>query len=271
MMQLQVHLSGTVRRALAPPTRWQLRELVIGRGRTKWHRLETNLRQAREARKMTLQEIAATTKVSTRALQALEDERFDLLPGGIFNKGFVRAYARCVGLDEEKSVAEYLEAAKLATPEIDMQMMSSQVSEASAAAREPGVERGNRGGRAGLDRRAWDGRGVAERTAQGFPRTGGSAARGSKYRSEHDASNFNSGSAAGSRERAQQRKPGSGARAECSAERRPERTPERECAAERKSEFQCGREAGWVGGSRGSGRGFDLRHDTVMDQRAQRW
>ena len=62
-----------------------------------------NLRQARQARNITLQEIAATTKVSSRALQALEDEHFELLPGGVFNKGFVRAYARCVGLDEEKT------------------------------------------------------------------------------------------------------------------------------------------------------------------------
>jgi cytoskeleton protein RodZ len=97
-----------------------------------------NLRQAREARNITLQEVAATTKVSSRALQALEDERFDLLPGGIFNKGFVRAYARCVGLDEEKTVAAYLEAAKLATPEIDMQTMSSQVSAARQGANERG-------------------------------------------------------------------------------------------------------------------------------------
>src|SRR5258708_39330726 len=43
-------------------------------------------------------------------LQALEEENFDHLPGGIFNKGFVRAYARYVGLDEEQAVADYLEA-----------------------------------------------------------------------------------------------------------------------------------------------------------------
>lgn len=97
-----------------------------------------NLRQAREARNITLQEVAASTKVSSRALQALEDERFDLLPGGIFNKGFVRAYARCVGLDEEKTVAEYLEAAKLATPEIDMQTLSTQVSAARQGAHDRG-------------------------------------------------------------------------------------------------------------------------------------
>src|SRR4029077_4400520 len=43
-------------------------------------------------------------------LRALEDEHFDPLPGGIFNKGFVRAYARQVGLDEEETVADYLAA-----------------------------------------------------------------------------------------------------------------------------------------------------------------
>jgi cytoskeletal protein RodZ len=85
------------------------------------------LRQAREARNITLQEIAATTKIGTRALQALEWERFEQLPGGIFNKGFVRAYARCVGLDEEETVAAYMEAAKVAPPETDMQALATQV------------------------------------------------------------------------------------------------------------------------------------------------
>src|SRR5207302_459969 len=43
-------------------------------------------------------------------LRALEEEHFDQLPGGVFNKGFVRAYARQVGLDEEEAVADYLAA-----------------------------------------------------------------------------------------------------------------------------------------------------------------
>jgi cytoskeleton protein RodZ len=89
------------------------------------------LRQAREAKHITLQEIAATTKISCRALQALEDEKFSQLPGGIFNKGFVRAYARYVGLDEEKMLAAYLAAAKVeGSPETDIQAMSSQVATA---------------------------------------------------------------------------------------------------------------------------------------------
>jgi cytoskeleton protein RodZ len=94
-----------------------------------------HLRQAREARKITLQDIAATTKIGSRALQALEDEQFDQLPGGIFNKGFVRAYARCVGLDEDKTVAAYMEAAKVSAPETDLQALSSQVTSAQEAAR----------------------------------------------------------------------------------------------------------------------------------------
>jgi cytoskeleton protein RodZ len=96
-----------------------------------------NLRKAREARNITLQEIAATTKIGTRALQAMENDRFDELPGGIFNKGFVRAYARCVGLDEEKTVAAYLEAAKATLPETDMEALASQVSTARASGQDP--------------------------------------------------------------------------------------------------------------------------------------
>jgi cytoskeleton protein RodZ len=95
-----------------------------------------NLRHSREARNITLQEIAASTKISSRALQALEDEHFEQLPGGIFNKGFVRAYARCVGLDEEKTIAEYLIAAKVSPSEIDMEVMSTQVA-AAAGTRQP--------------------------------------------------------------------------------------------------------------------------------------
>ena len=96
-----------------------------------------HLRRAREERGLTLQDISASTKISTRSLQALEDERFDLLPGGIFNKGFVRAYARYVGLDEEKVLAEYLAAAKVAAPESDIQVLSSQVPSAREVANEP--------------------------------------------------------------------------------------------------------------------------------------
>jgi cytoskeleton protein RodZ len=69
------------------------------------------LRREREMRDISLDEIAATTKIGTRLLRALEEEQFKLLPGGIFNKGYVRAYAKYVGIDEEKAIAGYLQAA----------------------------------------------------------------------------------------------------------------------------------------------------------------
>jgi cytoskeleton protein RodZ len=68
------------------------------------------LRKEREQRKITLDDISSSTKISTRMLRALEDEHFDELPGGVFNKGFVRAYARHIGLDEEQAITDYLEA-----------------------------------------------------------------------------------------------------------------------------------------------------------------
>ena len=70
------------------------------------------LRKQRELRGIELDAISNTTKISTRMLRALEDEHFDQLPGGVFNKGFVRAYARQVGLDEQEAVADYLAAVR---------------------------------------------------------------------------------------------------------------------------------------------------------------
>jgi len=74
------------------------------------------LKQERERRKMELQDVANSTKISVRMLQALEEDRFDRLPGGIFNKGFVRAYARHLGLDEAQTLADFLAASSPSEP-----------------------------------------------------------------------------------------------------------------------------------------------------------
>jgi len=74
------------------------------------------LKREREKRSITLEQISASTKIGTRMLQALEEDKFNQLPGGIFNKGFVRAYARFIGLDEDQTVTEYLEASGEASP-----------------------------------------------------------------------------------------------------------------------------------------------------------
>lgn len=66
------------------------------------------IQREREMRGISLDEIAAATKIGARSLRALEEEDFGKLPGGIFNKGFVRAYARYLGIDEEQAVIDYL-------------------------------------------------------------------------------------------------------------------------------------------------------------------
>jgi cytoskeletal protein RodZ len=58
-------------------------------------------------REVTLKEVTTATRIGPRFLEALENEEWDKLPGGIFNRGFVRSIARFLGLDEENLLAEY--------------------------------------------------------------------------------------------------------------------------------------------------------------------
>jgi cytoskeleton protein RodZ len=74
------------------------------------------LKQEREKQSVTLDDISLSTKISTRMLRALEEEQFDQLPGGIFNKGFIRAYARCLGMDEDQAIADYMAATTVGPP-----------------------------------------------------------------------------------------------------------------------------------------------------------
>jgi cytoskeleton protein RodZ len=66
------------------------------------------LRRAREQRGISVREISARTKISIAALEALERNDVSKLPGGIFSRAFVRAYAHEVGLDPDETVREFL-------------------------------------------------------------------------------------------------------------------------------------------------------------------
>src|SRR5688572_21114170 len=79
-----------------------------------------NFRKAREAAGLPLEKIAAETRISTRFLTAIENEAFQLLPGGIFNRGFIRAYAEYLGLDSEQAVADYDRMASAAQERLDV-------------------------------------------------------------------------------------------------------------------------------------------------------
>jgi cytoskeletal protein RodZ len=107
------------------------------------------LKRERELRQISLKEISEATKINSRYLDALEKNEFRHLPGGVFNKGFVRAFAQYIGIDPEAMVESYLE--ELRTQE--------------SRAQEKEKERGRRAG--GEPRRVWP---VAEapRSRQGL-------------------------------------------------------------------------------------------------------
>ena len=54
-------------------------------------------------RGVSLNEISAATRISTRFLEAIENDRWNELPGGAFNRGFIRSIARFLGLDEDSA------------------------------------------------------------------------------------------------------------------------------------------------------------------------
>jgi cytoskeleton protein RodZ len=69
--------------------------------------LGARLKHARETRGLPLSDIANRTKISVTALEALERNDLSRLPGGIFGRAFVRAYAGELGLDPDKTVADF--------------------------------------------------------------------------------------------------------------------------------------------------------------------
>jgi cytoskeletal protein RodZ len=65
------------------------------------------LRREREVRQVSLEELVQITRVPLRMLQRIEDDRFDELPGEVFARGFLRSYARALGLDAERVLSQY--------------------------------------------------------------------------------------------------------------------------------------------------------------------
>jgi cytoskeletal protein RodZ len=69
--------------------------------------LGEKLRQAREERGISISEVAEQTRISPMYLELIENDNYKPLPGGIFNKGFVKAYAKYVGIDEQEALQDY--------------------------------------------------------------------------------------------------------------------------------------------------------------------
>jgi cytoskeletal protein RodZ len=69
--------------------------------------LGEKLRQAREERGISVSEVAEQTRISPLYIKSIENDDYKPLPGGIFNKGFVRSYARYIGFNEDEALADY--------------------------------------------------------------------------------------------------------------------------------------------------------------------
>lgn len=69
--------------------------------------LGEKLRQAREERGITISEVAEQTRISPLYIESIEKDDYSPLPGGIFNKGFVKSFAKYVGVDEQEALADY--------------------------------------------------------------------------------------------------------------------------------------------------------------------
>jgi cytoskeletal protein RodZ len=75
-----------------------------------------NLREARGRRKLSLEEVEATTKIRGRYLQAIEDEDWDQLPSDTYARAFIRTYAALVGLDGDRLAEEQRQTRGAARP-----------------------------------------------------------------------------------------------------------------------------------------------------------
>lgn len=70
------------------------------------------IKAAREAQGITLREVSEQTRITLRHLNAIENEDFKALPGGVFNRSFIKSYARYIGFDENKALQLYQDAAR---------------------------------------------------------------------------------------------------------------------------------------------------------------
>jgi cytoskeleton protein RodZ len=93
---------GPKRNLLRPPPWDKSVDAELGSSFGAW------LRRQREAREISLREVAERTKISLRYLEAMEEDRFEVLPAPVFAKGFLREYARYVGLNPDEVVNHYL-------------------------------------------------------------------------------------------------------------------------------------------------------------------
>lgn len=72
------------------------------------------LREQREARHMSVEEVSRATRVPVQSVERIEADRFDELPGEVFVRGFLRSYARALGVSQDEVMARYTASRRVA-------------------------------------------------------------------------------------------------------------------------------------------------------------
>lgn len=89
------------------------------------------LRIQRESQKLSLREVSESTKIKERLLKAIEEDRYELIASPVYVKGFLEAYARCLGIDPSEIIPfcqKYMEDKNLSkTPESRERITSSKM------------------------------------------------------------------------------------------------------------------------------------------------
>ena len=72
------------------------------------------LRELREERKMSVEEVSRATRVPMASVERIETDRFDELPGEVFVRGFLKSYARSLGIPSDEVLARYTASRRVA-------------------------------------------------------------------------------------------------------------------------------------------------------------
>lgn len=100
-------------------------------------RVGRDLRQERERRGMTLEQVAKATRFSVRHLQSLEADLFDELPGGVLRKGLIRSYCQHLGVDDEAWLERFAASGAFENTEPDLAQFAENVHRARLEAMPP--------------------------------------------------------------------------------------------------------------------------------------
>lgn len=99
------------------------------------------LRRGREKKNLTIADVEKETSISKKYLEALEKGEYDKMPGDVYIKGFIRNYAKCVGMDGDELLREFASERGIEVPPQPMKLSTAEeIVKSEATVRQPKVK-----------------------------------------------------------------------------------------------------------------------------------